>query len=111
MADQVKLTKAQRFQFDAHGFVLLENVLTEEEVQTCRDALYRIKDDPEVEAKGVYRRSQDCLTLMGNLVAYDPALLNYATHPKLVPLVEEVVGRLSPAFLELIHAFLAAVSC
>ncbi len=92
MADQVKLTKAQRFQFDAHGFVLLENVLTEEEVQTCRDALYRIKDDPEVEAKGVYRRSQDCLTLMGNLVAYDPALLNYATHPKLVPLVEEVVG-------------------
>ena len=30
--------------------------------------------------------------LFGNLVEYDPALLEYAAHPKLVPLVEEVVG-------------------
>ena len=30
--------------------------------------------------------------LLGHLVEYDPALLAYAVHPKLVPLVEEVVG-------------------
>lgn len=92
MGKDVRLTPAQRFHFDAYGYVLLEGVLSEAEVVACRDALYRMKADPEVEAKGVYRRSKACLTLMGNLVAYDPALLNYATHPKLVPLVEDVVG-------------------
>jgi hypothetical protein len=31
-------------------------------------------------------------TLLGHLVEYDPALLEYATHPKLIPLVEDLVG-------------------
>ena len=92
MTENLRLTTAQRFQFDAHGYVLLEGVPSEDEVEACRDALYRMKVDPDVEAKGIYRRSKACLTLMGNLVAYDPALLNYATHSKLVPLVEDVVG-------------------
>ncbi len=92
MGTDVRLTKAQRFQFDAYGYVLLEEVLNEEEVGASREALLRMRDDPDAESKGIYRQGEGDRMLMGNLVAYDPALLSYATHPELVPLVEEVVG-------------------
>lgn len=87
------LTPTQRFHFDTYGYVLLENVLTPDEVTQMKDALYRMKADPNRELKRVYANQKgDHHILMGNLVAYDPALLAYAAHPKLVPLVEEVVG-------------------
>ena len=87
------LTLSQRFHFDAYGYVLLEDVLSPEEVTQLKDALYRMKADPDLEAKRVYTRPQgDHYILMGNLVEYDPALLAYAAHPKLVPLVEDIVG-------------------
>ena len=48
---------------------------------------------PALEAQRVYtHRHGDHYTLLGHLVEYDPALLEYAAHPKLVPLVEEIVG-------------------
>lgn len=87
------LTLAQRYHFDAQGFVLLEGVLTPDEVTRMKAALYRLRDDPEREQQRVYtRRRGSHFTLFGNLVEYDPALLEYAVHPRLVPLVEEVVG-------------------
>jgi len=93
MNQTVSLTPAQRLHFDIYGFVLLENVLTPDEVTRTRDALYRMKADPDLKAKRVYvRPGGDHHVLFGNLVEYDPALLAYAIHPKLVPLVEEVVG-------------------
>jgi ectoine hydroxylase-related dioxygenase (phytanoyl-CoA dioxygenase family) len=95
MKDQVPvcLTLAQRFHFDAYGYVLLEDVLTPEEVERMKAALYRMKADPELEAQRVYaHRRGTHHVLFGHLVEYDPALLEYAVHPKLVPLVEEVVG-------------------
>lgn len=88
-----RLTPAQRFHLDAYGYVLLENVLTVEEVAAMKAALYRMKADPNLEAKRVYtHRHGDHYTLFGHLVEYDPALLAYAVHPRLVPLVEELVG-------------------
>ena len=88
-----RLTLAQRFQFDSLGYVLLKGALTANEVELCKAALYRMKHDPEVESKGVYRRAKtQHHVLMGNLVAYDSALLGYATHPNLILLVEDVVG-------------------
>ncbi|MFT5368997.1 MAG: ectoine hydroxylase-related dioxygenase (phytanoyl-CoA dioxygenase family) [Candidatus Latescibacterota bacterium] len=87
------LTPAQRFHFDTYGYVLLENVLSDDEVADMKDALYRLKADPNRDQTRVYANQKDDYhILMGNLVAYDPALLAYAAHPKLVPLVEEVVG-------------------
>jgi ectoine hydroxylase-related dioxygenase (phytanoyl-CoA dioxygenase family) len=87
------LTPAQRFHFDTYGYVLLENVLSDDEVADMKDALYRLKADPNRDQARVYANQKDDYhILMGNLVAYDPALLAYAAHPKLVPLVEEVVG-------------------
>ena len=51
-----------------------------------------MRADPDLESKRVYASRRDHYSKMGNLVEYDPALLEYAAHPKLVPLVEEVVG-------------------
>jgi hypothetical protein len=93
IAEKPRLTLAQRYHLDAYGYVLLESVLTPDEVQRMKAALYRMKADPELEAKRVYtHRRGDHYTLFGHLVEYDPALLEYAVHRKLVPLVEELVG-------------------
>jgi hypothetical protein len=87
------LTPAQRFHFDVYGYVLLEGILSTDEVGQIKDALYRIKADPDRKAKGVYGDPRgDHHLHIGRLVEYDPALLHYAAHPKLIPLVEDVVG-------------------
>jgi hypothetical protein len=87
------LTPAQRFHFDVYGYVLLENILAPDEIAAIKDALYRIKADPDREAKGIYCNSDLGHHLhTGHVVEYDPALLHYAVHPKLIPLVEDVVG-------------------
>jgi hypothetical protein len=90
---RLRLTPAQRLQFDVYGYVLLEDVLSRDEVARMKDALYRLKAEPNPAAHHVYtHRHGEHHVLFGHLVEYDPALLKYAAHPKLVPLVEEVVG-------------------
>jgi hypothetical protein len=89
----VSLTPAQRFHLDVYGYVLLENVLTPDEVARMKAALYRMNADPDLEAQKVYSHGRgDHYRLFGHLVEYDPALLEYAVHPNLVPLVEDLVG-------------------
>lgn len=89
----VSLTLSQRYRLDAFGFVLLEEILTPDEVGRMKSALYRMKADPDLESKRVYaHRHGDHHVLFGRLVEYDPALLEYAAHPRLVPLAEELVG-------------------
>ena len=76
------LTPAQRLHFDIYGFVLLENVLTPDEVARMKGALHRMKADPDLESKRVYSHGRgEHHILLGNLVEYDPALLEYAAHP------------------------------
>jgi hypothetical protein len=92
-SEPVQLTLAQRFHLDAYGYVLLESVLTQDEVARMKAALYRMKADPDLEAQRVYvHRHGEHHVLFGHLVEYDAALLEYAVHPKLIPLVEELVG-------------------
>jgi hypothetical protein len=89
----LRLTPAQRLQLDVYGYVLLEDVLTPDEVARMKEALYRLKVEPDPAAHRVYaHRHGEHHVLFGHLVEYDPALLEYAAHSKLVPLVEEVVG-------------------
>lgn len=92
MAETAALTLSQRFHFDTYGYVLLENVLTPDEVERMKAALYRLKANPAAAPRVYVRPRGDHHTLFGNLVEFDPALLEYAAHPGLVPLVEEVVG-------------------
>lgn len=92
-SETISLTSAQRLHFDIYGYVLLENVLTDNEIERIKSALYRIKDSDNLDGTRVYLNWRgEHHAHMGNLVEYDPALLEYAAHPKLVPLVEEVVG-------------------
>lgn len=87
------LTPAQRLHFDVYGFVLLENVLTPEEVASLKAALYRLKAEPDLEALGVHAfRRTDHYFHVAHVLEYDQSLLDYATHPRLLPLVEEIVG-------------------
>ncbi len=80
--ETVSLTPAQRLHFDIYGFVLLENVLNEDEIQHMKGALYRMKADENLGPKRVYARWHgEHHVLFGNLVEYDPALLEYAAHP------------------------------
>ncbi len=75
-----QLTLSQRFQFDSQGNVLLKGVLSHSEIDACKRALYRIHKDSEAEFQRVYRHPQGTHhALLGNLVAYDPVLLHYAT--------------------------------
>ena len=91
----VALTPAERLHFDVYGFVLLDGVLAAGEVARMKAALDRIKaaSDEELRANRIYfRRRGDWYLHVGHLLEYDSALLEFATHPKLVPPVEEVVG-------------------
>jgi Phytanoyl-CoA dioxygenase (PhyH) len=87
------LTLAQCFHLDAFGYVLLKGALTAGEVGRMKAALYRMKADPDLAAKRVYiNRRDDHHAHFGHVVEYDSALLEFAVHPKLIPLVEELVG-------------------
>ncbi|HEX8235018.1 MAG TPA: phytanoyl-CoA dioxygenase family protein [Abditibacteriaceae bacterium] len=87
------LTPAQRFHFDAYGYVLLPNVLSAAEVASMKDALYRIKSEPNRESLGIYVNSdKEHILHVGHIVEYDSALLNFVMHPRLLPLIEDVVG-------------------
>jgi len=87
------LTLAQRFHLEVYGYVLLKNVFRPEEVERMKAALYRMRDDPDLEAKRVYTHKHgNHYQLFGHLVEYDPALLDYAADPRLVPLAEDLVG-------------------
>ena len=55
MAETVALTLSQRFHFDTYGYVLLENVLTPDQVDRMKAALYRLKANPAA-APRVYVR-------------------------------------------------------
>jgi ectoine hydroxylase-related dioxygenase (phytanoyl-CoA dioxygenase family) len=91
--ERLRLTAAQRLHVDVYGFVLLDDVLSPDEVARMKEALYRLKAEPDPAAHRVYMNSRDAHHVhFGHLVEYDPALLEYAAHPKLIPLVEEVVG-------------------
>ncbi len=92
MAD-IALSRSQRFQLDALGYVVLRGVLSSDEVSAMKEALYRMKSEPDLGKHRIYTHKRgEHFQLFGNLVEYDPALLGYAAHARLVPLVEELVG-------------------
>ncbi|HET7560050.1 MAG TPA: phytanoyl-CoA dioxygenase family protein [Limnochordia bacterium] len=101
VAQPVKLSAAQRLHFDIYGYVMLRGVLTPDEVRATRDALYKLHEElkdaepgssARVRGARITSRRGTHYTHFGHLVEADPALLHYAAHPGLVPLVEQVVG-------------------
>ena len=99
------LTPAQRWYLEVHGYVVVENVFNENEVGLMLDALHKLKrdflsrDDPwsKETIRNCTMYTSDAL--LGNhhhfnhLVEADPIFLEYATHPRLVGMCEEVMGN------------------
>lgn len=98
------LTAPQRLHFEIYGYVVIEKMLDESEVARTHDALQNLKR--RFEATGdPYSASYKGCTAGGteyawagprihfnHLIEVDPALLAYATHPRIVGIVQEVVG-------------------
>ncbi len=89
----VRLTPAQRMHFDIYGYVLLEDVLTRDEIARMKAAVHRMNEDPDLDSKKIpVRRKGTYYVMFERIIENDPALLEFAVHSKLVPLVEDVVG-------------------
>ncbi len=91
------LTPAQRLHLEVHGFVLIKNVLTPEQIQTLLDTTYAIEDryrktgelpGPNCHLSG----TRHDYFRVDNLPHLAPCYFDYLTHPYLLGLVREIVG-------------------
>jgi len=99
------LTAAQRWHFEVHGYVLVENVFDEEEVGLMLEALQKLKRDfyarEDLWSKEPIRNCTMYHTdgQLGNhhhfnhLLEADPIFLEYAGHPRIVGMAQELVGN------------------
>ena len=74
-SETIGLTPAQRLHFDIYGFVLLENVLNDDEIERMKGALYRMKADEDLDAKRVYARWGKA-----NIMCFSAILLRMIQH-------------------------------
>lgn len=94
------LTVAQRYHFDVFGYVIVPGVLSPDEIEATKDALYRLRTDLRAAKQADKDRVREARLMndqphhvyMGSIAQYDPALTAYATHPKVVGMSEEVLG-------------------
>jgi len=97
------LTPAQRLHIEIYGYVIIENVLTQDEIDTLKDTLYEIEAD--------FRRTgalpgPSCFNTstteeffrIDNLPHLAPCFFDYITHPHIVGMAEEIIG--GPARLQ-----------
>ena len=92
------LTPGQRLFFDVNGYVVIQNTLSQDKVKRIRQALYELKRQllatkPEYWFNGCFMSRQGSHYYgFEHLLEAHPAFFDYLTHPRLVGLVEEVVG-------------------
>ncbi|MBX3054642.1 MAG: phytanoyl-CoA dioxygenase family protein [Caldilineaceae bacterium] len=94
------LTAAQRYHFDVYGYVIVENTLTENEAGSLREALQKLKRDLVAtgDPTGAVVRNARASAYkphhihLSHVLESDPAILDYLAHPRLLAMVEEVVG-------------------
>lgn len=92
------LTPAQRYHLDVFGYVIVPDVLSPDEVDQTKDALYRLRDElqrreADDNLRGAFLMiNQPHHAYMGAIVQADPVLMRYAAHPKVVGMAEELIG-------------------
>lgn len=97
------LTPEQRYRFDVFGYVLIEDTLTPHEVARIREASLRLRDalraklDPANPTKAHFRgayftKYTPTFQLIQQILEADPAFTDYACHPRLVGMCEELIG-------------------
>ena len=98
------LTPAQRYHLEVNGYVIVENLLTADEVGRYYEALQKLRreffatDDPwniTIRHCGI---GGDVFEWAGpqvrfsNYLATDPLFIDYVAHPRIVGMAQEVVG-------------------
>ena len=91
------LTPAQRLHIEIYGYVIIENFLSQEEVNGLKDALYGMEDDfrrtGELPGPSCFHTStREDFFRIDNLPHLDPRFFDYVTNPFIVGMAEEIVG-------------------
>ena len=97
------LTAGQRYHLEVYGYVVVEGVLSPDEVKRLYDAMHELKlefmseNDPwNTTIRGAFLAGQDShdhRVLFHNTLEAHPAFLEYAGHDRIVGMAEEVVGQ------------------
>jgi len=89
------LSEAERLQFESNGFLVYENVLSQEEISLYRELIAQQRAKTKTflygEKAGQPRGVNDLLELR-NAVSYHPELIELMMHPKIFPLIVDLMG-------------------
>jgi len=95
-SDARRLTSGQIAQFDAHGFVRIENVFTPSEVAGVIAAIDPLEEKGEEWLRGrggrVSISEADVITFTIHLVTRSPALRAFAAHPAIKDICHDLIG-------------------
>ena len=96
------LTPAQRYHFDAMGYVVVPNTIDHDRCDRINEAMHRLRADlwkvnPEGGTKhtvegAFFVVNQPHHVFMNNMYDYDDQILSYSCDPKMVGMAEEVMG-------------------
>lgn len=86
------LTPAQRYFYDVNGYVILRRVFSAAECQHFVALANQMDADDTCSYKHDGYPKIPVRTVLSRCAWYDPHLLATAQHPKLLPVIEEVVG-------------------
>lgn len=97
------LTPAQRLHIEIYGYVIIENLLTPDEISALSEKLYEIEDrfrtNGEQPGPNCFNTSTtDHFFRIDNLPHLAPCFFDYLTHPRIVGMAEEIIG--GPARLQ-----------
>ncbi|MEE2754532.1 MAG: phytanoyl-CoA dioxygenase family protein [Candidatus Latescibacterota bacterium] len=97
------LTPAQRLHIEIYGYVIIENLLTNSEVNTLKDTIYEIEEDfrrdGSMPGPNCWNTStEEDFFRIDNLPHLRPCFFDYLTNPQIVGMAEEIIG--GPARLQ-----------
>lgn len=109
MSDPIKpkpfpaLMPGERLHLEIYGYVIIENLLSQSEVDTLKDTLYGIEEQfrktGEQPAPNCWNTStSEEFFRIDNLPHVAPCFFDYVTHPRIVGMAEEIIG--GPARLQ-----------
>ena len=97
------LTPAQRYHLDVNGYVVVNDVLDKNEVQTLYNVIHRLKDefmsnenpwDTNIRGASIVGHdAYDNRVLFRDMLEAEPEFLQHASNNRIVGMVEEVVGQ------------------
>ena len=84
----IAMTQQQRKEFDEQGFIILEDFLTQEELQRLLGAI----DEVAAQVRAVKGLGPNDPFAIRNALAHHEAFLDLIDHPRMLPLVVDAIG-------------------